>query len=85
MYQSPINIDREMTIYNPDINNFIFWYDPPAPNAEFYVFNNGHTGRFNQILLIFMNLIPVNKTIVSQSELQQQSTEVPWNIVEEFF
>lgn len=49
MYQSPINIDREMTIYNPDINNFIFWYDPPAPNAEFYVFNNGHTVQVNTI------------------------------------
>lgn len=71
MYQSPINIDREMTIYNPDINNFIFWYDPPAPNAEFYVFNNGHTGRFKHLFLIFMNLIPVNKTIASQSELQK--------------
>ncbi|XP_022341512.2 uncharacterized protein LOC111135592 [Crassostrea virginica] len=47
LYQSPINIDREMTIYNPDINDFIFWYDPPAPNAEFYVFNNGHTVQVN--------------------------------------
>ena len=55
LYQSPINIDREMTIYNPDINDFIFWYDPPAPNAEFYVFNNGHTGRkhFNFFFSVF--------------------------------
>ncbi|XP_062573340.1 putative carbonic anhydrase 3, partial [Saccostrea cucullata] len=47
--QSPINIEREKTIFNPDINNFIFWYDPPAPGAEFYVLNNGHTVQVNTI------------------------------------
>lgn len=46
MYQLFINIDREMIIYNLDINNFIFWYDFFVFNVEFYVFNNGYIGRF---------------------------------------
>ncbi|KAK3770021.1 hypothetical protein RRG08_043183 [Elysia crispata] len=41
--QSPIDIRAEETMYNPDLKDFAIWYDPPMPNSNFTVKNNGHT------------------------------------------
>ncbi|XP_067656936.1 carbonic anhydrase 1-like [Haliotis asinina] len=40
--QSPININPEETIYNPNLRHFAIWYDPPKDNAQMFVKNNGH-------------------------------------------
>ncbi|XP_062573503.1 carbonic anhydrase 14-like [Saccostrea cucullata] len=41
--QSPINIEREKAIYDPALNDFAIWHDPPQPGSYFDVTNNGHT------------------------------------------
>ncbi|XP_046376550.1 carbonic anhydrase 14-like [Haliotis rufescens] len=40
--QSPININPEETVYNPNLREFAIWYDPPKDNAQMFVKNNGH-------------------------------------------
>ncbi|KAK3095683.1 hypothetical protein FSP39_017549 [Pinctada imbricata] len=45
--QSPINIQREYTLYDPKLNDFAIWYDPPKPGSKFYLLNNGHTVQVN--------------------------------------
>ncbi|XP_076466290.1 carbonic anhydrase 13-like [Babylonia areolata] len=42
-YQSPIDIQVEQTMYNPDLRDFAIWYDPPKPDSSMTVLNNGHT------------------------------------------
>ncbi|XP_050397806.1 carbonic anhydrase 6 [Patella vulgata] len=40
--QSPIDIQPEMTMFDPDLKDFAIWYDPPKPGSRMYVKNNGH-------------------------------------------
>ncbi|RUS87793.1 hypothetical protein EGW08_004458 [Elysia chlorotica] len=41
--QSPIDIRAEETMYDPGLKDFAIWFDPPRPNSNFTVKNNGHT------------------------------------------
>ncbi|GFS16968.1 carbonic anhydrase [Elysia marginata] len=41
--QSPIDIKAEESMYDPDLKNFAIWYDPPRPDSNMTVKNNGHT------------------------------------------
>ncbi|KAK7011733.1 Carbonic anhydrase 14 [Biomphalaria glabrata] len=43
--QSPIDIVPEETTYSRNLKDFAIWYDPPHPDAKFYIKNNGHTAQ----------------------------------------
>ena len=45
--QSPIDIETSTTQYDPNLNDFAIWYDPPKPNSLFHVVNNGHAIQVN--------------------------------------
>lgn len=45
--QSPIDIRTTQTEYDPKLNDFAIWFDPPKPGSTFHVVNNGHTIQVN--------------------------------------
>ncbi|KAL8570243.1 hypothetical protein ACOMHN_029943 [Nucella lapillus] len=42
-HQSPIDIRPARTIYDPSLNDFAIWFDPPRPGSTLLISNNGHT------------------------------------------
>ncbi|XP_076460810.1 carbonic anhydrase 14-like [Babylonia areolata] len=42
-HQSPIDIRPAKTKYDPSLNGFAIWYDPPRPGSTLVVSNSGHT------------------------------------------
>ena len=43
--QSPIDIVTNAAHYNPKLNDFAIWHDPPKPGSQFKVVNNGHSSK----------------------------------------
>lgn len=41
-YQSPIDINTSQSVYNPQLKDFVIFFDPPSADSRFYVHNNGH-------------------------------------------
>ncbi|XP_045168827.2 carbonic anhydrase-like [Mercenaria mercenaria] len=49
MYQSPIDIHRKQTIYDPALTEFAIFSDPPRRGSMFQVHNNGHAVEINTV------------------------------------